>query len=235
MAKLIVTAWAWGQKYSRDDVARLVAGVRRHLKEPHRFVLVTEWSVEIDGVECTSIPNVEMTAHKGCFARLRTFDPEWQVNALGARPGDRIVVVDLDVIATGALDALFCRPDNFCILVGANAQNPCPYNGSLWMLRAGYRPDVWSDFSFKAASKIPFFEFPDDQGWMAAKIPGVTGWRAGSHSGVYAFQKPGWPKGEALPADARLVVFPGWRSPEKFTGLQWVRRHWLGEGLERAA
>jgi hypothetical protein len=223
---LHICVFAWGDKYSKEYVARLVAGVRRHLKESHRFLLLTDSTFQPAGTERTPIPDMELTKIPGCFSRLRLFDPQWQ-ESVGISPGDRIVCVDLDSIVTKPLDPLFCRPENFLILTGANAINPCPYNGSLWMLRAGYRPDVWSDFSLEAASKIPFYAFPDDQAWFAHKLPGVIGWKAGSASGVYAFQKPGWPKDTtALPADARLVVFPGWRDPSKFTHLDWVRDRW---------
>lgn len=154
------------------------------------------------------------------------FDREWQ-SAHGILPGDRVVCMDLDSVVTSELDPLFMRADNFCILTGANAQNPCPYNGSLWMLRAGYRPEVWTDFSLDAAAKVEHFSFPDDQAWFAAKLPGVIGWRVGPQSGVYAFKKPQWPPGDNLPKDARLVVFPGWRDPSKFTHVPWVKEKWV--------
>lgn len=161
----------------------------------------------------------------GCFCRLRIFDREWQV-ARGIKPGDRLVNMDLDTVITGPLDPLFNRAETFMILQGANAANPCPFNGSLMMLRAGAHPEVWSDFSLEKARQIPFYEFPDDQGWLHHKLPKAPGWKVGAQSGVYAFQKPGWPKGEALPSDARMVVFPGWRSPEKFKHLQWIKDNW---------
>lgn len=211
---LIIGTWLWGGKYPKIYVERLRAGLARHLKQPYRFEVFTP---EDDDIHFTKI--------KGCFARLRMFDPQWQAKH-GIKDNDRLVCADLDSIVTGPLDPLFNRPDNFCILTGANSSNPCPYNGSLWMLRAGYRPDVWSDFSLKAAAQVPHDKFPDDQAWFAHKLPGVVGWKAGPSSGVYAFHKPGWPKGDALPADARLVVFPGWRDPSKFTHLDWVREKW---------
>lgn len=223
---LHICTFAWGKKYSQDHAARLISGVRRHLQEAHRFLLLTEWRMHLDGVAFAPILNMELTAIPGCFARLRLFDPMWQAS-VGIKNGDRVVCMDLDSIVTGSLDPLFCRPENFLILTGANAVNPCPYNGSIWMLRAGYRPDVWRDFSLEEAAKVPFYAFPDDQAWFAQKLPGVTGWKAGSASGVYAFQKPGWPSGEALPSDARIVVFPGWRDPSRYTHLPWVKEHWL--------
>lgn len=226
MGKLIICAFAWGQKYGAEYVERLAAGVCQHLSESHRFVLISEWMHHVEGVEVKALTDFELTKIKGCFARLRLFDAGWQHHVLRALPGDRIACMDLDSIVTGPLDPLFNRPDNFTILTGANAANPCPYNGSLWMLRAGYRPDVWTDFSLEAAAKVPHYEFPDDQAWFAHKLPGVVGWKVGAPSGVYAFQKPGWPKGDDLPADARLVVFPGWRDPSKFTHLPWVKERW---------
>lgn len=212
MESLTVCAWRWGTKYGDGYVDRLRAGVARNLKQPHRFRIFTP-AAEDYGL--TKVP--------GCFARLRMFDPIWQEdNGIEGR----LVCLDLDLIVTGPLDDLFDRPEPFVIFQGANAANPCPYNGSVQMIRAGAHPEAWTDFSLKAAAETPHYEFPDDQGWLAAKVPGAAGWKAGSESGVYAFQKPGWPKGEALPADARIVAFPGWRDPSKFTHLPWVKEHW---------
>ena len=215
---LIVSTWQWGAKYGVNYVHRLQRGLRRHLTQPFRFVV---FHPEPRDIGLTKVP--------GCFARLRMFDPDWQhENDINSE--DRLVCVDLDVVITGPLDPLFDRPEPFVILQGANAINPCPYNGSLMMLRGGAYPEVWTTFSLDAAKTIPAFDFPDDQGWLAVTVPEAAGWRAGAESGVYAFQKPGWPvsgDGKALPGDARMVVFPGWRDPSKFTALPWVQEHWL--------
>lgn len=211
---LIVSTWLWGDKYGPDHVARLARGVRKHLCQEHRFCVFNPYPQD-----------VALTQMPGCFARLRMFDRQWQ-KVHGLKEGDRLVGMDLDTVITGPLDSLFDRDEPFVILQGANAANPCPFNGSLQMLRAGAHQEVWSDFSLEAAKTMPFYEFPDDQGWLWHKLPDAAGWKAGPDSGVYAFQKPGWPRGEALPADARLVVFPGWRDPSKFTHLPWVKDNW---------
>lgn len=211
MERLNIVVWKWGKKYPSYYVDRLRHGLKRHLHQEFTF-----------GVFHPEARDDYLTKIPGCFARLRVFDPAWQEknNLTG-----RIVQMDLDVVITGPLDGLFNRPEKFVILTGCNASNPCPYNGSLMMLRAGARPDVLADFTLKNASSVPYFEFPDDQGWLAYKIPNAAGWQAGK-DGVYCFQKPGWPKGEALPKDAKLVAFPGWRDPEKFKHLDWVKEHW---------
>lgn len=212
MEGLTVCTWRWGGKYAGHYVERLKAGVARHLKQEYKFAV---FAPRAEDEYLTKIP--------GCFARLRMFDPQWQADH---KIEGRLVCLDLDTVITGPLDPLFDRPEPYVILHGGNASNPCPYNGSMSMLRTGAHPEVWKDFSLKRAGEVKFFEFPDDQGWLADRIPNAAGWKVGSESGVYCFQKPGWPKGNDLPADARIVAFPGWRDPSKFTHLDWVKENW---------
>lgn len=212
-----IGAWIWGTKYPDHYLAKLRAGIARNFKGEHRFRV---WTPPAEDLHLTRLP--------GCFARLRAFDPTWQAEQ-GIVTGDLIVCLDLDLVVTGPLDGLFqphtdCPFADFTILQGVNATNPCPYNGSVWAVRAGYRSDVWSDFSLDAAAKVPFWAFPDDQAWFAAKIPGAATF--GPAQGVYAFKKPGWPSGSDLPAGARIVAFPGHRDPSQFEWLPWVTAHW---------
>lgn len=228
---LIVTTWFWGSKYDLSDVAKLHRGLKRNLTD-FKFVVVSDrpaHGIVYDGDaphEVWPILDEHLTKVKGCFARLRMFDSKWQ-DLVGVDHGDQITCMDLDSVVTGPMEKKFDRPEDFVILQGANASNPCPFNGSLMMLRAGADLDyVWRDFSVEKAIVAPFFEFPDDQGWLHHKIPNAAGWKCGKESGVYAFQKPGWPAGTDLPSDASLVVFPGWRSPHKFRELAWVKENW---------
>jgi hypothetical protein len=57
-------------------------------------------------------------------------------------------------------------------------------------------------------------------------VPDAKNWEVGSESGIYAFQKKRWVTGDALPKDARIVAFPGWRDPSRFNNLEWVRNNW---------
>ncbi len=211
-AVLTVCTWAWGQKYGREYIERLAAGLRRHLRQPYRMMVC-----------CVDERDQYLTEVPGCFARLRMFDPQWQRDH---GIDDRLVCLDLDVVITGPLDPLFDRPESFVILQGANAANPNPFNGSVMMLRPGAHPEVWSEFSLEAAGKVPFYAFPDDQGWLWHKLPGAACWWAGSESGVWSFRKRTWPGDDKLPEGARIVAFPGKRDPGMFTHLDWVQEHW---------
>lgn len=209
---LRVFSWRWGTKYPGHYVERLRNGLARNLKQDYTFDVIEPQGADI---ELTKIP--------GCFPRLRMFDLNWQC-LQGINIGDRVVCLDLDLVITGSLDDLFDRSENFVILQGIHTANPCPYNGSLWMFRGGYRPDVWSDFSLEAAARVPFYQYPEDQAWMAAKIPDAAAF--GPQNGVFGFRKPGWPAGDKLPLGAKIVAFPGARDPSQFQSLDWVREHW---------
>jgi hypothetical protein len=222
---LAISTWLWGDKYGLDDVLKLQRAVARNLKQPHRFLLMTERERVIElpnPIERHAIKDPELLTYKGCFARLRMFDKGWQSNR---RIDDRLVCLDLDIVITGRLDDLFNRPEPFVILSGANRYNPCPFNGSVMMLRPGYYEDVWSGFSIEAASAQPYYEFPDDQGWLHYKIPNAATWQCGK-SGIFAFLKPGWPSGLNLPSGARIVAFPGRRRPSDYPNLPWIRECW---------
>lgn len=209
MARIVAT-FAWGTKYGPEYVERLAAGVARSLGKPYDFRVFRP-----EGDPLNTVP--------GCFTRLRLFDPAWQKEN-GLNVGDRVLVVDLDLIVTGPIDHLFEGDEPFRILQGVNSSNPCPYNGSVWRLDIGYRPDVWTDFSLEAAAKVPHDSFPDDQAWFAHKLPDAGAF--GPETGVYGFQKPGWPRGNALPRNACIAAFPGWRDPVGFQHLDWVQQHW---------
>lgn len=214
---LIISTWLWGHKYSRVDADRLKQAVNTNLSEPHRFLVFNDEDSNLPS-EC-----FPLMAMPGCFARLRVFEPSWLVK-YGIHEGDVLVTLDLDLLITGSLDGLFNRDEPFTILQNVNTANPCPYNGSIWMLQIGHRPDVWTEFSLDAyhGLHVPYYEFPDDQGWLAFKLPNASAF--GPRDGIYAFKKRGWPKGDALPSNARIVAFPGHRQPNQFRHIDWIRQ-----------
>jgi hypothetical protein len=226
---LTICTFLWGDKYAFEDVLKLRAGLKRHLTTEHRFLCITDRQFRyIDlpkDIDVAAIEDTEELKHKGCFARLRLFDPDWQKRN---QISGKIICLDLDVVVVGKLDHIFERDESFVVLGGANASNPCPYNGSVFMFDAGTHADLWIEYTWEKAQTIKYYDFPDDQGWFWHMMPNAATWQVGLSSGIYAFQKPGWPKSisNTLPPDARLVVFPGWRSPKEFAQLPWIRDNW---------
>ena len=222
---LNVITWLWGQKYGVADVTRLRKACAEYLRCDHSFHLFTDRpGVSYPSAIAVHAISDPVLCERNCFCRLRMFDPEWQKH-YGL--DGKIISLDLDLVITGEIDYLFAGDSTFRILQGANASNPCPYNASVMMLRSGHHAEVWNTFSPREALKIPFYEFPDDQGWIHYKLPEVHVWTVGAPSGIYAFQKPGWPAGSmALPEDARIVTFIGHRKPHQFAYLPWMQKYW---------
>lgn len=224
MAELDVITWLWGDKYSARDVVRLANACERHLSIAHRFHVFLERPCKLPArIVKHDIFDRDLIG-RGCFCRLRMFDPAWQLNC-GFR--GTIVSLDLDLVILSELDRYFAGPESFMILQGVNAVNPNPFNASIMRLKAGHHAEVWDDFSLEAASTIAHHEFPDDQGWIWHKLPDAKGWKAGSESGIYGFKKPGWPEGSLkVPKDARIVAFIGKRKPQMYWTLPWIKQHW---------
>ena len=223
---LNIVTWYWGHKYPRDHVLKLVAGVERNLTQPHRIIVMSEQArIKYGGVVSLPIMDEHLIHQPGCVVRMRIFDPTWQAS-VGIMYDDRIVDLDIDAVITRPLDSLFDREEDFVILQGINTTNPCPYNGSVFMLRAGAHADVWNDFSLEANRAVPWHSFPDDQGWMHHKIPNGAAWTVAD--GIYGFKKKDWPSGDSLPTNARIVAFPGWRDPSMpiFAKIPWIKQHW---------
>ena len=92
----------------------------------------------------------------------------------------------MDLIVTGPLDKLVERSEPLVILAGANAANPCPFNGSVILFTAGTNCDLWEGLlDFNVIKIIPRYEFPDDQGWIHYKRPDAATWNR-AESGIYA-------------------------------------------------
>lgn len=226
---LHVVTWLWGQKWGVDYSQKLFAGLRRNIKQEYRTVLMSDVHTGQSGADRVClIPagDYPLLDRLGCLARMRLFSREMQ-EQMGASKGDRIVNIDVDAVITGELDPLFDRDDEFTIMQHFNTTNPCPFNGSLWMFRAGERHDVSDDFSLEQyhARRVPFHAIPDDQGWLHYKFPDAKAYTP--KDGVYCFRKRTWPDDDhSLPKGARVVAFPGRNPAKEVKYLDWVRKHW---------
>ncbi len=143
--------------------------------------------------------------------------------------------MDLDVVITDDLRPLLNRTEDF--IAWKNPHPMWPYNGSMFMLTAGARPDVWESFDPKTSPAESHAANcrGSDQGWMSYVLGnGEATW--GPEDGVYSFQDelvkrrrrmpiPPYP----LPSNARVVVFHGpvdpW-SPGVGKLARWVKDHY---------
>src|SRR6185436_17852511 len=100
-----------------------------------------------------------------CYRRLKLFSAEAKELI-----GERIVALDLDMVITGDLVPLWDRPEDFVIM--KSPSGPAFYNGSMFMIRAGTRTQLWDDFHpDKSPMKAKMSgQFGSDQAWIGYRL-----------------------------------------------------------------
>lgn len=207
--------------------------VDRHYRDPHEFVCVTDAPYGIDPDirvvpawnDFASLPSPHGGHNPSCYRRLRAFAPD-----IAPVLGERFVSIDLDTVIVGDVRPIWNRPEDFVAWGETNPRSH--YNGSMWLLRAGARPQVWATFDPETSPAMTRAAgtFGSDQGWLSYCLGrGEPTWT--TKDGVYSYnvhlkRTDGRPA--QLPPDARIVMFHGsvdpW-SPEA-QRLDWVRAHY---------
>lgn len=221
---LTVVTFKWrgwrGDTYKAEHVNNLQRMLAMHLTIPHRLVCVTD---DPSGIECETVQLWDDEHFKdypkylpNCFRRLFLFSKE-AIDLFGPRA----LQIDLDCVITGNIDDLI-TDDPFRIVKGLCS----PYNGSMWLLNTGMRPDIWSGLnrqSAKLAQKQRFNGrrfYGSDQAVMSHLIPDAPTWS--EENGVYSYSTH--IRGNVIPEDCKIIFFAGstkpWDSPLK--GVYWV-------------
>lgn len=240
MEKLTVACWKWKPQpgyrstFNATHVNTLRAMVARHYPHPHDFVCITDDGAGIDG-DIRVVPlwddfsDLRGPNGVNCYRRLRSFSEEAaQIIA------PWFVSLDLDTVARADLTPLWHRPEDF-VIWGDTARGT-PYNGSMFMLRAGTRTRVWSEFH---PTRSPLLTrqlryIGSDQAWIAACLgPREAKWT--KIDGVYSFRNEimvsphKLDRVHPLPENARLVMFHGkydpWM-PDVQKACPWVREYY---------
>lgn len=228
---ITVMTWLWEQpggreRYTMDHVAIWADMVRRNITMPHRIACVTDLPNLPKGVvrikpprdfEDVRIPSWGPQLPQ-CLRRLAMFRPD-----ASAIFGERFVNMDLDCVIGGPLDPLFDVEDGFRIYRGTSRTRP--YNGSMMLLKAGARPQVFTDFSVEGATEAGNLYIGSDQAWITHKLgPGEPTW-GDEHGVVWHGNRMG-----KNPADYRVMFFPGypkaWHVARDDHAGPWISTHY---------
>lgn len=217
--------------FGPETVVALRNMVRRHYPHPHRFVCVTDDARGIDGVETIPIwndhahvPNPSGRRNPSCYRRLKLFAPD-----AADTFGERLVCLDLDTVVVGDLAPLFDRPDDFVIWGQSDYPRKQWYNGSMWMLRTGTRTQAWTEFDPARSPRLAHNagHRGSDQGWLSYVLgPNEATWNV--NDGVYSYRVHIHPRGNSLPANAKIVFFHGHVDPWHYraANVPWIRLHY---------
>lgn len=220
-------------KYTAAHVNTLRRMFERHLHIAHDFVCVTDDPADLDeGIRVVplwsdhgQLPSPHGPSEPSCFRRLRLFARDTEA-IIGAK---RFAWCDLDVVLTGDVTPIFSRTEPI-VLLPAGSPN-IPFNGSMVMMDAGCRPEVWETFD-PASSPHRNVEakcLGSDQGHISfcLKDKGEAQWKPGPNGdGIYFMHRHNIR--DQLPSDARLVSFHGRGDPwsPRFSHIAWVRKHY---------
>lgn len=171
---ITVLTWLWKQAKSRahydaTSVNVWASMVRRNISIPHRIACVTDMPEGIDfDIDIISPPGdfLDITNSKWtngrpqCYRRLSMFRRD-----AAEIFGDRFVCMDLDCVIGDNLDPLFDRPDDLVLFKGTVENRP--YNGSMMLIQAGCRPQVFESFDQAGAQEASQLFVGSDQSWLA--------------------------------------------------------------------
>ncbi len=232
-----VVVWKWHtpgyrSTFGPETVNAIAAMVRKWYPDPVRVICVTDEAKGIDAQveiipawnDYADVPSPHGGTNPSCYRRLRLFHPDaaqWF--------GRRFVSLDLDTVITGDLRPIWNRPEDVVLWGDTNPQPGSHYNGSMMLIAAGCRPQVWTDFNPATSPQesLRAKAWGSDQGWISYVLgKGEAKWTQAD--GVYSYRNHLHKTGGCLPSDAKVVSFHGRVNPwdRDAQRLGWVREHY---------
>jgi hypothetical protein len=223
-------------KFTPRHVITLRNMVRRNLAIPHEFVCLINSGEYVRPLYAEGIRTVAMDMSKHvpgtvcCRLMLRRPD-------IGGILGRRIVSLDLDIVITGNVDAIFGREEDNVLWRNPNYEpggRRAFYQSSIQLFDAGARSFLYTDFDPKVTPTWMNRRFGGaEQAWFAERLPWDEAHWDASH-GIYGAGrlfdgKMGSGVGSELPENARIVSFPGNREPSQAEVKElhpWVKEHY---------
>lgn len=233
MSKLVLLTWLWQQKDGRTRFKALhvnifAAMVRRHCTLPIELACVTDMPDGIDpSIRIIEPPGFydgfQTSRWKGgrpsCYRRLAIYRRD-AARLFGAK---RIASMDLDVVIGGNIDSILGRAEDFVICAPSQKGSRWLYNGSLQMLTAGARPQVYERFTPEEAEIASQRFVGSDQAWIAHVLgPGEATWT--ERDGVTRFPNE---------QHGAMQFFPGQVKPWDAIGKPWVAKNYRMDGGRR--
>jgi len=233
-----IVCWKWDAGlhpkkkllFTSTHVNRLGHMLSRNLSIPYQFHCITDDPEGVeDSVNCIPLWD-DYADMGGCYRRLKIFSEEMKDQI-----GDYIVSIDLDCVILRDISDLFDQRPDFKALKGTNPRTF--YSGTLFMLRAGARKEVWDDFDPMKAKELERVRSPrtrrktkfvgTDQAYISHVLKDEPVWEPGDE-GIYLFRK--FRKGaRPLPSNTRVVFFNGVYDPSQrqiCKEFPWIKKYW---------
>jgi hypothetical protein len=235
---MIVVCWKWKpmkeyrSKHDHTHVNTLFSMVKRHYSGLREFVCITDDPKGLHP-DIRVIPiwddHAELRSPHGglnpaCYRRLKMYSPEMREII-----GERFVSLDLDCVITADVTPVWDRPDKDFMIWGETLRTT-PYNGSMQMMTAGARKQIWEQFDpvLSPQQTVKAGYHGSDQAWISYKLgPHEARWT--QKDGVFSWRMACKPEGGRLPKGARIIFFEGHVDPWTPTALKmspWIADHY---------
>jgi hypothetical protein len=248
MKELTFVCWKWDSSaypharkkhrdYTYKHVNILYAMLYRNLSVPFRLFCVTDDPTGIRS-EVKTVPLWgDFRTLGGCFLRLKVFEKGFDLF------GDKFVSIDLDCVILKDITSLFLRDEDFVIWAPRKKVRWLPdrekgayYCGSMWMLKAGTRPEVYSKFNpndwhLGVGNR---YDGGTDQKHLSQMLyPNEATWTVDDGVCLFVEDIMRSPRGQQPISSPRIVFFNGIFLPDDVAckRLGWVRAHYH-ESLE---
>lgn len=205
--------------YTAQHVNVLRSMLERHFTVTHRLVCVTDTPEGIDERVAIAKPDPRLHPQDGGqggrrFPKLSIFRED-AATWLG---GERLLMLDLDMVITGNINHLVNRDEPLVLLRNPNRTRR-GWNSSIVLLDAASHSEIYEDFDPDTTPEE--IGQATDQGWIRRRVPRSTpSWKP-EDVGVVNFEGKDW----TPPDHARLVLLTGKFDPAT-RGEPWVKEHW---------
>jgi len=221
-----------GTKYGPEYVARLRAGVARHLSVPYRFVCYTDdpaalaryGTSDTQQVRAVDISDLRLP---GWWSKMALFDPK-------LRGRGTTVYLDLDTIVLGDFSALAHEPTwfgtcrNFTQLRQIRERGtptwPCRYGSCVMVFPEDWGRKVWTEFDAARYDWMRTCQLGGDQLAIERLVPDARILQEQVPEGFFLHYR-NFPERTQPPPSARLAIFGGNATPANCQ-LSWARKAW---------
>tara|TARA_B100000927_G_scaffold235505_1_gene196028 strand:+ start:326 stop:1045 length:720 start_codon:yes stop_codon:yes gene_type:complete len=127
--------------YHPNAVSNLYRSLKQNTSVPFEFICLADRGVDADVVlPYNKHSNIKLHWHK-----LKFFSPQFAYQ----KPGDEIIIMDIDQKIVGNVDDLLGHPvsDNELVTYGQWWENKLGINGGFYKFKSGSLKFVWDDFA----------------------------------------------------------------------------------------
>ena len=217
----------WGSLYGPEYVNRLYGMVARHLSPPFRLVCLTDDAQGIrPEVECHPLPELGVPHPTNTMGKWRK-QVLWGAEVPGL--SGVALFIDLDSVIVGPLDEYFTIGSPEDVYVARNWARPLERLGqtSVFRFPVGGNPHLLERFRADPQGVADQYGF--EQHYVTATVKGgVKFWPESWTRHFRLHCLPQFPlryfMQAKLPADARIVTFPGGPNPDDVMEGRWNKR-----------